>query len=139
MGINLANRHKSSAQWLGRINTLQMQLSSLIGFFLQDFNLLNSYLIDRSNVFDIVVEAEINHVENSVTSQSCCKSFVEALESQAFLLNDVSCITHGGWLLHERGERSSLGLWNRINYSFNFPSSPKLLGTYFSPKMNNHA
>lgn len=46
-----------------------------------------------------MIEAKINHVENSMTSQSCCKPFVEALEAQAFLLNDLSCISKSGWLL----------------------------------------
>lgn len=85
------------------MNTLQMQLPSLIEFFLQYFHLLNSYLIDRNNVFDVVIEAKINHVENPMTSQSGCESFVEAPESPAFLLNDVSCITHRGRLLQETG------------------------------------
>lgn len=87
------------------INTPQMQPSSLIRFSLQNFNRLSSYLIDRNNVFDIIVEAKINHVENSMTSQSCCKSFVETLESQTFRLNDVSCVAHSGWLLQERGAK----------------------------------
>lgn len=113
--IKLHKLCKCLTQYLGH-NKHSTNVS--IGFFLHDFTLLNSYLIDRNNVFDVVVEAKINHVENPVTSQSCCKSFVEALESQAFLLNDVSCITHSGWLLQEREAkpgRLSLGMWNRIN------------------------
>lgn len=54
-----------------------------------------------NSIFDIVVEAKTNYVENFMAFQSCCKSLVEALEPQTFLLNDMSCISKSKWLLCE--------------------------------------
>lgn len=94
-------------------------------FHLADLKLLYSYLTSWNHVSDVVVEAKINHVENSMTSQGCRKSFVEAPEPQAFLLNDLSCISKSRWLLCEREAKqdtSSLGPWSTANYHTNIVS-----------------
>lgn len=61
-----------------------------------------------------------------MTSQSCCKSLVEALEAQAFLLNDVSGITHSGWLLQRERDKARKIIFGNVKQRkllLSYPSS----------------
>ena len=63
-----------------------------------------SYRAGRNGILDIEVEAEVDHVEDSMPAQSGGQALVQTSQTQASRVDDVSCLGKGGGLLHR--ERS---------------------------------
>ena len=46
-----------------------------------------------------MVETEVDHVKNAMSSQSCCQSFVQSSQPKAMLMNDFTSCSKSGFLL----------------------------------------